>query len=353
MTTQVRLVLNAYKRSFNNSFQTAHLLKKKSPSIFSFYSTTTGHAPLSIGIRREDKNRWERRSPLTPAHVSKLIQETKTKVYVQPSKTRVYNDLSYERAGATISEDLSKSDIILGIKEVPISKIIPNKTYAMFSHTHKGQAYNARLLQTFLDKNIRIVDYELIRDPDTNARLVMFGKFAGYVGMLDGIHGLGQRMLARGFNSPFINVGLGHVYPLLNTIKFHLQQVGDLMKEYGVPKDFGPVVFTITGSGNVAKGAQEILECLPHEYIKPSELADFVKGYDGSFKYLNKVFGVKVTAEDYSDTKKCFKMKKISTQKQQDIVSLFNIVKDCRAVAFRLKISDGTVRKYVKLSGAT
>ncbi|PWA02917.1 hypothetical protein BB558_000914, partial [Smittium angustum] len=46
-------------------------------------------------------------------------------------------------------------------------------------------------------------------------------------------------------------------------------------------------------------------------------------------------------------------MKKISTQKQQDIVSLFNIVKDCRAVAFRLKISDGTVRKYVKLSGAT
>ncbi|OMJ09981.1 Alpha-aminoadipic semialdehyde synthase, mitochondrial [Smittium culicis] len=264
------------------------------------YSTKKNPNALSIGIRREDKNIWERRSPLTPDDVKRLINETGTKVFIQPSTNRVYNDLAYEKVGAVVSEDLSVSDIIMGIKEVPISKLIPNKTYAMFSHTHKGQLYNANLLQSFIDKNIRIVDYELIRDPKTGSRLVMFGKYAGYAGMIDGIHGLGQRMLAMGYNSPFINVGMAHVHPSLHSVKTHLKELGDLIIENGVPKDFGPVIFTITGSGNVAKGAIEIFECLPHEYIEPENLESFIKGYDGSFKYLNKVFGVKVSAKDYA-----------------------------------------------------
>ncbi|OLY78677.1 Alpha-aminoadipic semialdehyde synthase, mitochondrial [Smittium mucronatum] len=246
-----------------------------------YYSTYPKSGILSVGIRREDKNIWERRSPLTPADVKRLIEETGTNVFIQPSKNRIYNDLSYEKAGALVSEDLGVADIILGIKEVPISKIIPDKTYAMFSHTHK-------------------VDYELIRDPITKKRLVMFGKYAGYAGMIDGVHGLGQKMLAMGYNSPFIHVGMSHVYPSLDSIKNHLKLVGKLIEENGVPKDFGPVVFTITGSGNVSQGVKEVFECLPHEYIEPKDLESFVKNYDGSFKYLNKVYGVKVNAKDYA-----------------------------------------------------
>ena len=39
---------------------------------------------------------------------------------------------------------------------------------------------------------------------DQNRRLVMFSKFAGYAGMIDGLHGLGQRLLVKGYATPFL-----------------------------------------------------------------------------------------------------------------------------------------------------
>jgi alpha-aminoadipic semialdehyde synthase len=38
-----------------------------------------------IGIRREDKNLWERRAPLTPDQVESLIRAHGIEVRVQPS----------------------------------------------------------------------------------------------------------------------------------------------------------------------------------------------------------------------------------------------------------------------------
>lgn len=114
------------------------------------------HASLnpfkSVAIRREGKNRWERRAALTPEAVEKLIKETGIKVYVQPSTKRIFSDDKYRAAGAIIQEDLSAADIILGIKEVPVKDLIPGKTYVYFSHTHKGQKYNMPMLQDVLDK---------------------------------------------------------------------------------------------------------------------------------------------------------------------------------------------------------
>jgi alpha-aminoadipic semialdehyde synthase len=106
----------------------------------------------SIAIRREDKNRWERRAALTPEAVEKLIKETGIKVYVQPSTKRIFTDDRYRAAGAIVQEDLSPADVILGIKEVPVKDLIPGKTYVYFSHTHKGQEYNMPMLQDILDK---------------------------------------------------------------------------------------------------------------------------------------------------------------------------------------------------------
>lgn len=51
----------------------------------------------TVGIRREDKSRWERRSALTPNTVKKLIDETGTQVYVQPSTKRIFTDEAYEK----------------------------------------------------------------------------------------------------------------------------------------------------------------------------------------------------------------------------------------------------------------
>ena len=58
----------------------------------------------------------------------------------------------YERAGAVITEDLTPASLIIGVKAVPIDLLIPNKTYAFFSHTIKAQEANMPLLDAMLEK---------------------------------------------------------------------------------------------------------------------------------------------------------------------------------------------------------
>lgn len=66
--------------------------------------------------------------------------------------------------GAVIQEDLTSADVIFGVKEVPLDELIPNKTYFFFSHTIKAQEYNMGLLDAMLEKKIRMIDYECIRE---------------------------------------------------------------------------------------------------------------------------------------------------------------------------------------------
>jgi hypothetical protein len=46
---------------------------------------------------------------------------------------------------------LSEADVIVGVKEVPIKDLLPDKTYLFFSHTYKGQKYNMPMLKKILD----------------------------------------------------------------------------------------------------------------------------------------------------------------------------------------------------------
>ncbi len=66
----------------------------------------------TIGIRREDKYRWERRAPLTPVHVARLVRDYGLKIYVQPPALRVFPDEAYREAGAKIQEDLSPCSVL-------------------------------------------------------------------------------------------------------------------------------------------------------------------------------------------------------------------------------------------------
>ena len=91
----------------------------------------------------------------------------------------------------------------MGIKEVPVSQLIPGKTYLFFSHTHKGQRYNMVMLNEILSRKIRLVDYELMTN-EKKQRLVLFGTFAGYAGMINAFNGLGDRLLAMGYHTPFL-----------------------------------------------------------------------------------------------------------------------------------------------------
>jgi hypothetical protein len=78
------------------------------------------------------------------------------RVIVQPSNRRAYPLQAYVQAGAIIQEDISEAPVIIGVKQVPIDSLLPNKTYAFFSHTIKAQEANMPLLDAILDRNIRL-----------------------------------------------------------------------------------------------------------------------------------------------------------------------------------------------------
>lgn len=114
-----------------------------------------------------------------------------------------------------------------GVKEVPIKELIPEKTHIFFSHTHKGQHYNMPLLKSVLDKNVHLIDYELLTD-DSGRRLVQFSKFAGYAGIVDGLHVLGHRLLALGFGSPFLAIGMSYMYRCLADARLDVTRTGSI-----------------------------------------------------------------------------------------------------------------------------
>ena len=116
-----------------------------------------------IGIRRENKNKWERRVALTPEFCKLLINKG-IRIIVQSSKLRCFTDKQYSESGCEIKEELSEANVILGVKEVPLMLLIENKTFFFFSHTLKGQPQNMPLLRECLKKNIRLVDYECIKN---------------------------------------------------------------------------------------------------------------------------------------------------------------------------------------------
>ncbi|XP_049928808.1 alpha-aminoadipic semialdehyde synthase, mitochondrial [Epinephelus moara] len=230
------------------------------------------HHTAIMAIRREDINPWERRAPLAPRHVKELTNAG-VKVLVQPSNRRSIHEKYYERAGAVIQEDLSEASLIIGVKRPPEEKVIPRKTYAFFSHTIKAQEANMGLLEDLLKKEVRLIDYEKMVDAN-GFRIVAFGQWAGLAGMINILHGLGLRFLALGHHTPFMHIGMAHNY---RNVSQAIQAVRDCGYEIStglMPKSIGPVTFCFTGTGNVSKGAQDILNELPVEYVEPHELKE-------------------------------------------------------------------------------
>src|SRR6056297_1354366 len=148
---------------------------------------------MKIGILRETKSPPDRRVPLTPAQCNQLLQMyPDIELLVQPSLNRCFRDTEYMEAGLPVQENLKDCDILLGVKEVDIPALIPDKTYLFFSHTAKEQPYNRRLLQEICNMNITLVDYEYLTRAD-HSRVVAFGRWAGIVGAYNGIRAYGQR----------------------------------------------------------------------------------------------------------------------------------------------------------------
>lgn len=226
---------------------------------------------IRIGIRREDKNEWETRVPLTPDQVKQLVGKG-VEVLLQPSPIRIYPDHEYRMAGAQVSEDLSSCQVVLAVKEIPLELLQQHKTYVYFSHVIKGQDYNMPMLRQLLDLGCTLFDYELITD-DEGRRLVFFGRHAGLAGMIDSLWALGKRLKSEGFETPFGQIRRAHKYNSLADAKGHITEVGRLIQRDGLPAELTPLVCGFAGYGNVSQGAQEIIDLLPCDEVLPDEVA--------------------------------------------------------------------------------
>jgi alpha-aminoadipic semialdehyde synthase len=168
-----------------------------------------------IAVRRETKSPMERRTPVTPDLVARLVKGPGVEVLVQPSPRRVFPDKEYVRAGATMAESLADASVILGVKEIPPDLFQPNTAYIFFSHVIKGQPYNMPMLAKMLELGCTLIDYEKICD-ENGKRLIFFGRFAGLVGMIDSLWALGQRLRREGYPTPLAEIEPAHAYPDLD-----------------------------------------------------------------------------------------------------------------------------------------
>ncbi len=232
-----------------------------------------------IGIRRENKNRWERRVPLTPEHVAELTSRHGVEVCLQPSPIRAFADEAYRRSGGRVLEDLAGCRVILGVKEIPLDRIVPGAVHVFFAHVIKGQPYNMPMLRRLMELGCTLVEYERIRD-DRGKRLIFFGRHAGIAGMVDCLWALGRRLAWERIDTPFAGCRLAHEYGDLEEVRAHLRRVAHAVRHEGVPGALHPLVFGFTGSGNVSRGAQEIFSLLPFEEVNPDELRGLAASAD-------------------------------------------------------------------------
>ncbi len=230
---------------------------------------------MKIALLREEKIPVDRRVPLSPNQCVELIEAYPgLQIVVQPSPIRAFTNDEYQKAGIPLQEDLSDCDILMGVKEVPKGNLIPNKKYIFFSHTHKKQPYNKGLLQQVIEKNISLIDYELITDAN-HKRLIGFGRYAGIVGAYNGF-------IAWGKKTGSYTLKPAHLCADKAEMESQLRQII-------LPKNFK---VCYTGGGRVGGGAQEILHKIGVRQVFPNEY--LTKDFDEPvFTQLN--------VEDYNE----------------------------------------------------
>jgi alanine dehydrogenase len=210
---------------------------------------------MKIGVIREGKVPPDSRVPLTPEQCAFLNKSGKVQIVVQPSPNRCFKDEDYQKAGIPFQDDLTDCDVLMGVKEVPIEQLVPNKTYFFFSHTIKKQSYNRDLLLAILEKNIRLLDYEVLTN-EKKQRLIAFGKFAGMVGAHNGVMTYGNR-----------------------TGEFKLKRMKDC-HDYAEAKsiyktlELPPMKIVVTGTGRVANGAAQVLKDMDIEQVSPEDFLE-------------------------------------------------------------------------------
>ncbi|TMU57441.1 NAD(P)-dependent oxidoreductase [Flagellimonas algicola] len=211
---------------------------------------------MKFGLIQERKNPPDRRVVLSPTECKSVLSSfPQAEIQVETSPIRVFSDSEYEEMDLPVVKDVSNCDVLLGVKEVPIESLIPNKKYFFFSHTIKKQPYNRKLLQAILDKNIELYDHEVITN-SKGQRLVAFGRYAGIVGAYNGIRAYGLK-----YNS--FNL------PKAETLKDQ-QALIDELNKIKLPN----IKILLTGRGRVGNGSREMLDAMG---LKRVNVAEYLK----------------------------------------------------------------------------
>ncbi len=208
---------------------------------------------MKFGIIRERKNPPDRRVVLSPEACQKVVGSfPKAQIIVEPSSIRAFDDESYKQLGIPVEDFMENCDVLLGVKEVPIDALIPNKKYFFFSHTIKKQPYNRDLLRAILEKNIELYDHEVITNPKEQ-RLVAFGRYAGIVGAYNGFRAFGLK------------------YDLFELPKANaLPDQQALIRELRNIK-LPNIKILLTGRGRVGNGSREMLDGMGMRRVNVSE----------------------------------------------------------------------------------
>ena len=231
---------------------------------------------MKFGIIKERKNPPDRRVVFSPKKINELQKKfPEAEFIVEPSDIRIFSDQQYKNNNIKVSQNMEQCDVLLGVKEVPIDALIPNKKYFFFSHTIKKQIYNRNLLKAIVENNIELYDHEVIIK-ENGTRLIGFGRYAGLVGAYNGFRLLGIRDNL--YNLPKVEnlADLEEAKTELNKIK--------------IPN----IKICLTGLGKVAKGAKEILE---HLKIKKVSVVDYLS------KEFNEPIYVNIDVLDYNKQK--------------------------------------------------
>jgi len=228
---------------------------------------------MKIGIIREGKIPADQRAPFTPEILKSVANSfaDQLECCVEQSNLRAFSNQEYLDKGVEIVVDMSDVDVLFGVKEVPIEQLIPNKTYFFFSHTIKKQAKNKGLLQAILAKSIRLIDYELLKNP-AGERVVAFGRWAGIVGAYTAFWTYGKK-------TGLFEISRAIALKDLEGLKGELKQVV-----------LPPIKIIVTGRGRVGKGVLEILEILKIKEVSSQEFL---------FQQFDEPVFVVVSSSDY------------------------------------------------------
>ena len=199
---------------------------------------------MKFGIIKERKSPPDRRVVFSPKKLNEFQQKfPEAHLKVEPSEIRVFSDVAYQKKGIEVTENMTDCDVLIGVKEVPIEALIPNKKYFFFSHTIKKQSYNRALIQAILTKNIELYDHETIVK-ENGMRLIGFGRYAGIVGAYNGFRAIGLKKNT--FNLPKAST---------------LESQQELISELNNIK-LPTIKILLTGNGKVAYGAKEMLDAM-------------------------------------------------------------------------------------------